>query len=407
VALAVPLQPALPSAPHSLWDRLRAWLPPAVLLYVASAYVLPKGPGSSVIFYLAVVPCLLACLAAWPRRAWTELVRDPPAAAALALIVWSGLTLLWGANDKNRAWQFAADTVATLGFLLAMLLAWSDAAGRTRLARVLVAVGAANALFSIVQAFILQPHDPRLHGLGLTMHPILGALVMQTAYLTAVARGLTGTGRRWPNLAAATVMAIFILMTESRGPILAAAAATLFLCVSGPWRWRALGALAAMVAVWYALPSAVHQHSTQVLERRGTSHRLEIWEYALQLIGNRPVVGHGLAANLHISVVNGKVTDDITFPHDLYLSLLFYSGIVGFLIFVALVVMLVWRLFRGWDRTEAPWLAALGIGALLGGLTDLGQVTKGPGTLWLILWVPIGLTLGWWRDKYGSALSTK
>ncbi len=239
------------------------------------------------------------------------------------------------------------------------------------------------------------------------MHPILGALVMQTAYLTAVARGLTGTGRRWPNLAAATVMAIFILMTESRGPILAAAAATLFLCVSGPWRWRALGALAAMVAVWYALPSAVHQHSTQVLERRGTSHRLEIWEYALQLIGNRPVVGHGLAANLHISVVNGKVTDDITFPHDLYLSLLFYSGIVGFLIFVALVVMLVWRLFRGWDRTEAPWLAALGIGALLGGLTDLGQVTKGPGTLWLILWVPIGLTLGWWRDKYGSALSTK
>ncbi len=378
---------------------MRAWLKLALLLYIAAAYALPKGPGSGILFCLTTLPCLLATLPATRRATWFSLLRDPAIATALALILWSGLTLLWGENEKHRAGQFAIDTVATLAFLLAMLLSWSTAEARNRVALVLTVAGGANAVFSIAQACILQPLDPRLHGWGLSTHPILGALVMQTAYLTALARGLTGAGKRWPSLAAAVVMAVFILMTESRGPILAASVATIFLCAAGPWRWRALGSLAAMAAIWYSLPSAVHEHSAKVLERRGTSHRLEIWEYALQLIGNRPVIGHGLAANMHINVGTARVVEDITFPHDLYLSLLFYSGIIGFLLFVGLCITLSVRLLRRWDQAEVPWFAALGIGALMGGLTDLGQVTKGPGTLWLILWVPIGLMLGWWRDK--------
>ncbi len=361
--------------------------------------MLPKGPGSAVVFYVATVPCLLATLVAWRGPAWVGLLRDPPVLAALGLVAWSGLTLLWGVNDKGRAGQFAADTLATLAFLFAMIAAWDTREIRTRVAQTLVIVGSANAVFSIAKAIVTAPLDPRLHGWGLTMHPILGALVMQTAYLTALARGLTGAGKRWPNLLAAFVMAVFILMTESRGPMLAGTAATLFLCVAGPWRWRALGGLAAIATIWYALPSAVHQHSAAVLERRGTSHRLQIWEYALRLIGNRPLIGHGLAANLHINVGTAQVAEDITFPHDLYLSLLFYSGSIGFVIFCALSLMLAVRLLRRWDHAEVPWLSALGIGTLLGGLTDLGQVTKGPGTMWLILWVPVGLMLGWWRSK--------
>jgi O-antigen ligase len=377
--------------------------------------VLSKGPASAIVFYATTLPCLLATLANWPRATWASLLRDPPAAAAIGLVVWSGLTLLWGQNDLGRAGQFAADTAATLAFLLAMLAAWNTQANRTQVAQTLVRAGTANAVFSIAKAFALAPLDPRLHGWGLTSHPILGALVMQTAYLTALARGLTGpgtakgtgtsTGKRWPNLLAALAMAAFILMTESRGPILAAGAATLVLCAAGPWRWRALGALAALAAIWFALPSAVHEHSTQVLARRGTSHRLQIWEYALQLIGNRPLIGHGLAANLHINVGTAQQAEDITFPHDLYLSLLFYSGIIGFLIFAALVSMLALRLLRRWNHTDVPWLAALGIGTLLGGLTDLGQITKGPGTMWLILWVPVGLMLGWWRGRKEGSTS--
>jgi hypothetical protein len=44
-------------------------------------------------------------------------------------------------------------------------------------------------------------------------------------------------------------------------------------------------------------------------------------------------------------------------------------------------------------RPEFPVLAALLIDALLAGLTDLGQITKGPGPMWIILWLPVMLAM--------------
>jgi len=363
---------------------------PATLLYVAAALLLPKGNGSAVVFYAAVVPCLLARLADRPVIAW----RDPAIALAFGLVMWSGLTLLWGEGGLHRAGQFAADSVATLAFLLAMVLTLAETGAREKMARVLVSVGSANAVLSLAWTVLAHPLDPRLHGWGNTIHPILGAMVMATAYLTALSRGLSGVGARWANLAAALVMAVFIVMTESRGPILAAFVATGFLVATGIWRRHALAAAVAVAALWFLLPHRLHQHSAQVLERRGTSHRLEVWSKTLDLIRERPIFGHGLGAQMHMQMQDVL----ITFPHDLYLSLLYYSGAVGLLIFLALSVVLAGRLWRSWD-SEAPWLASMGIAVMLGGLTDLGQVTKGPGPMWLILWVPVGLMLGWWRGR--------
>ncbi len=369
---------------------MRAWLLPALLLYVASAFVLPKGNGSAVVFYVAVLPCLLASLAGRRAIPW----RDPAVALSVGLIVWSGLTLLWGEGGLHRAGQFAADAVATLGFVLAMVLTLGDPSAREKLARLLVVFGGANAAFAIVWSLTRHSHDPRMHGWGDTKHAILGAMVMATAYLTALSRGLSGRHARWPNIAAALVMGAFILMTESRGPILGAGVATFFLCAAGAWRWRALAALAAIAAGWYALPHTIRQHGTEALVRRGTSHRLEIWSRTLGLIREHPLIGHGLGAQMHMQI--GDIL--VTFPHDLYLSLLYYSGAVGLLLFVALAGVIAARLLRAWDA-DAPWLAAMGIAVLLGGLTDLGQVTKGPGPMWLILWLPVGIMIGWWQDR--------
>ena len=372
---------------------MRAWLLPALLLYVASAFLLPKGNGSAIVFYATVLPCLIARLTGLPHLPW----RDSAVALSLALVVWSGLTLLWGEGGLHRAGQFAADAVVTLAFVLAMTLTLAAPAAREKLARLLVVAGAANATFSIAWAFLAHPLGPRLHGWGNTIHPILGAMVMATAYLTALSRGLSGRHARWLNLAAALAMGVFIAMTESRGPILAAGVATVFLCAAGKWRWRALAAIAALAAAWFALPHTIRHHSTQVLVSRGTSHRLEVWSKSLDLVREHPIIGHGLGAQMHMQMQDVL----ITFPHDLYLSLLYYSGAVGLLLFAALAATLAMRLIRAWDA-EAPWLAALGIAVLLGGLTDLGQVTKGPGPMWLILWIPVGLMTGWWRERPGA-----
>jgi O-antigen ligase len=364
-----------------------------LLIFVAAAFVLPNGPTYALVFYLGVVPCLLARLAV---RA-PGLRDDPARMLALAIVVWSGLTLVWGHDDGHRAWRFAGDSLATAAFLLAMLAVLGDARVRTRLARVLVAVAAANAVFSIAVFLITHPVFRRLTGWGATAHPILGAAVMSVACLTALARVLAAQapGRaRALNLAACLVMAAFILMTESRGPMLAAGAGVVVLCAASVWRVRAFAGLGAFVLAWYALPQAVRRHGEAALIERGSSHRFEVWDYTLARIRERPLFGHGLASNLHLNVGDAR-HDQITFPHDLYLSLLYYSGAVGLLIFAALSGLLTWRLAgrAAWRDGEWPWLTALWLNVLTVGLTDIGQITKGPGPIWFIVWLPVGLLL--------------
>ena len=120
---------------------------------------------------------------------------------------------------------------------------------------------------------------------------------MAVALLAALVRLLGG---RLVYLAPALAMASFILMTESRGPIAAVALAGLFLCAAGPWRWRALGVVAATAALWGLLPASIRHHQAAIMVARGESHRLEIWRRTLQRVADHPWFGNGLAANLDL-----------------------------------------------------------------------------------------------------------
>ena len=200
--------------------------------------------------------------------------------------------------------------------------------------------------------------------------------------LTALHRATTHARSRGAYLLAAAIMAADIMLTKSRGPILAAGLASLFLCAAAGW-WRTImAAVLSAPLAWWLAPVAVRAG----LLRPGEPSRLLIWRDALGEIAERPLFGHGLAANL--PPAPGL---DASFPHDLYLSLLFYSGAVGLLLFVALVAALARRLLAARGTHEATWLSALAINALVAGLTDFGQITKGPGPLWFILWLPLAL----------------
>jgi len=366
-------------ANRGLSEKLAAFLPLALLVFFAAAFALPTDPAYALVFYALVVVPALACLSRMPG------LGRPGPALAMLLIVWSGLTVLWGHDVGHRALRFGVDSAMTLVFLLAMLAGLAEPAQRRRLMGVLIWVGAANAILSLVLGVVHPLGGERLHGWGATSHPILGASVMTIPYLAALFRTLAERPARWWHLGAAVTMAVFIVFTESRGPLLAATIATMFLCAAGPWRWRALGILAAVAVAWRLLPEGVRAHHAAVLVARGSSHRFEIWHRTLQMIGEHKLLGNGLAANLDLP--------GYTFPHDLYLSVLFYSGAVGFALFLALAGQVSWTLWR--QRGDAAWLllVALWMNTLLSGLTDLGQITKGPGPMWLIFWLPVGLVL--------------
>ena len=360
-------------------------LPIVLLVFVASAFVLPKGPDYALVFYLAVAPAVL--LGAWARNPAARTGAEPASwSAAMLLIFWSMATLIWGRDDGHRTGQFALAAVMTALFVAGLLTAAGDAGLRRRLATTLIWAGTANAVLSVGLGPFLPQNGERLHGWGATSHPILGASVMTAPYLAALVRALSERRWRAAHFGAAGAMMLFILLTESRGPLFASTVGTLVVCAGGPWRTRALGGLAAFALAWRLLPAGLRHHQTALLVARGASHRFEIWHRTLQMVAAHPLFGNGLAANLDLP--------GMTFPHDLYLSVLFYSGAVGAALFLVLTVLVTRQLWRG--RNGGPewlWLLALWVSTILAGLTDLGQITKGPGPMWFIFWLPVGLIL--------------
>jgi O-antigen ligase len=354
----------------------------ALLLFTAAAFALPGEAAYGLVFYVAVLPFVV-----WRRR--RPAVPDLGQGLALSLIAWSGLTLVWGEDPGHRRLGFAVAALCTGAFVAALHETFADPQWRRRWADMLVWAGTANAAWSLLHGLPSLLAGARILGWGVTRQPILGGAVMSLAYLTALARA-TEAGcparKRGMYFAVCLLTALFVLAMQSRGALLAATGGTFLLLAAGPWRWRAALSLIAASLIWlFLVPSTLRLHAERLLLERGTSHRFEIWRTTWGLIRQKPVFGHGLAANVPPSTTG--------FPHSLFLSLLFYGGAVGLLLFAALGTLAVRRLARAPDAAERAWIAALCAAGLLSGLTDLGQITKGPGPIWFIVWVPLLLAV--------------
>ena len=372
-----------------LWVASERALPIAMLVFLASAFVLAPAPVWSLTFYLGVLPAAIC-------RAW----RGPPfewrnfAIIVIGLIiVWSALTLIWGENPGHeRVPKFLFGALCTAIFVAALMttLRGYETSARN-IGTALIIAGAANAAFSILLYFYKIPPDWRLQGWAETRHPILGALVIGVCCLFALDRAFHERENRRLYLVAAALCLGFILLTGSRGPIIAIAVAGAILALARGLSVRkgvalaggiiGLIALVAIVAFIFQ-PTLFSELLHRNLDR--PSYRLDIWTYTLSRVAERPWFGHGLAAYL------GMEQGNFTFPHNIFLSTLFYSGTVGLALLLALLAACFIGVLRNWRRPAAPFLLALLIHAVIGGLTDLGQLTPGPAPLWIIFWLPIG-----------------
>lgn len=187
-----------------------------------------------------------------------------------------------------------------------------------------------------------------------------------------------------------------MLLSGSRSPILAAVVAAIYLMSRENWRvWLGFIAtgLAAGGLIFLLVPGWIKNTVSDAASRGSDSH-IVIWRAALAAIAQHPILGYGPTARLSL-VLPGL---PYPFPHNLYLSLLFYSGAVGMMLFLALIASLALRV--GWVHTGR---VALCFVPLFTGLTDLSQIIKGPAPIWYIFWVPILLLITDLRHPQNSA----
>jgi len=369
-----------PSAPPQA-----AWLDLLFPIVLAGGLLISPWPVWGLFFYLTIPAFVLYRLSTGWRLPW----RDSSVACALALILWSTAALAWGQDPSGinaSKWLWLGNGLSTLAFFIAWLIASDATKSRAWLEPALLIGGAGNAIFAIAWHFVRNSTDDRMWGWGLSGQPVLGGAIMAVMFVLTLDHLLRTRKFLMLHVAGLALFAAFMLLSGSRAPIFATAVGTTYLLRRENWRiWAgmAVAGFSAACLIFLLFPGWIRHIMVDVASRGADSH-IVIWRAAIAAIAVHPVLGYGPTARLAL-VIPGLPHP---FPHNLYLSLLFYSGAVGLVLFIGLIFSLLTR--ACWAHTGR---VALCLVPLITGLSDLGQIMKGPSPIWYIFWVPVLLLL--------------
>lgn len=318
-------------------------------------------------------------------------------------LCWVLLSSFWGIAQPLSI-QRKINTY--LQILVMVWVIWETTSTRARLIGLLQAfvlgayVGAASTIYNYATGKATADYG-RFAADGFDPNDLGSMLALALPMAWYLATTATSGTQRWLNRAYLVVGILAILLTGSRGALLATIAALAVI----PWTLNQLRPSMRVAAVVILLgagaiavafvPSLVFQRlSTTGSEiSEGTlSGRLAVWESGLRVVPGRPLQGYGPGGWF---VAAGSVFGRIRAPHSTWLSILVEEGIIGVLLFISIFLAMLPRLrvlptFErrigltllatliivitplGWDTTKALWI----ILALLAGWSETFRGTR-------------------------------
>ena len=368
----------------------------AALLPVVSV-VAPKG-----LVILLLLALILALPAYW--RAHRRFpVPDLRIALALALLaIWCAIASSWG-FDLSRSLVLALRiaVIVAAGLLLFPVAASLDAAARARVGCWLLG---GFVLILVLMAVEFGLGFPLLRASGAAVPGYEAVWFNRGAVAIALivwplAAWLWSRRVGWAALAIPVLLGIAAFFMESAAATVgfAAGAVAVALVVCHRRVGRA-ATLAAGAVAFVAMPFAVLAMHGGGWHRAAwlmgsAQHRVAIWEFAVERIAERPLLGWGFDASRHIGAAFGGIGETgrnilPLHPHNAPLQLLLELGAVGALLALGVLCLVALRLDTLPARTrecgQALFVATLAIGCLAFGLWQ---------NWWLALIVCVGLLL--------------
>ncbi|MCA1621764.1 MAG: O-antigen ligase family protein [Acidobacteria bacterium] len=417
--------------PHTVWSRF-------IVLMICLAVVTTTLAFGTVHAWSLAAFQLSAALVfvLWMLDAWrTGVLRVSRNALQLPLLglVAVGLVQLLplGASPLThdpQATRVALVEIAGLLVYFAAALAFTDSPRRLRLlARLVIVFGFLLAVYGLMQHFVnprtifwvREPKQAEPFGPYVNRHHFAGymelALAMPLGLLFA---GAVGRERVVLYGFASAIMAIALVMTNSRGGLVSMVCEILFLAAvstlargrrregeagDGASRLRSAAArvglgfalvLSVFVGVlWFGGDEALSRVAGTVYSDDPTTGRAHFWRGTVQIIRDHPVLGTGLGSfgSVYPRYDTGNGTYRLEQAHNDYLQVFSDAGVVGGLLGLCFVALLFWTALRrihSHDRfRRGVALGALGgcAGALVHSFFDFTLHTTANALLFLLL----------------------
>ncbi|AJD51433.1 O-antigen ligase [Thalassospira xiamenensis M-5 = DSM 17429] len=366
--------------------------PVSFSIFIISGYLIHPTPTWAIIFYAIIAPTFTIIIFKEKKELF-GLFKNKILITSAILILWFLLTISWGVNQPEfNVKKYISRSLVNLIFLFTATYFFSKCTRwKDFLFKALPYAVLLNILISIVLFYAIDTHtlNDRLTGWAETRHPILGSLVILTGFCISFYQSQISTEKKYKIFYATVCLfcVFFVILTQSRGPFLTLfCIGIIFSIFSGKVVRRCTAGILFSIVSIFLLSDEIQQHAIQSLSRN--PWRFEIWMDAWKYIQDAPIIGNGLASLNTFGAIEQK------FPHSIYVSSAFFGGAIGLFLLLALFAQLAWAAWNTEDRTTKAFHLGLLCVPIIGGLTDLAQVSKSPGELWYILWVPVTIIIG-------------
>lgn len=179
-----------------------------------------------------------------------------------------------------------------------------------------------------------------------------------------------------------------ILLTGSRGSLIAAGVGIAVSVLLSEYRWLKIALISAAAIVLALIALAPFQ--SELLQRRD-SLRLTLWPIYLKMAMLKPWLGYGLAFDTQRTLPDGNVVMN---GHNILICALVRGGVPSALALVAIILASLKSGFDGWRRSgEVAGLALLAT-CLTASSVDYEIVPTDLAYLYFLFWLPAGICLG-------------
>jgi putative inorganic carbon (HCO3(-)) transporter len=226
---------------------------------------------------------------------------------------------------------------------------------------------------------------------GVYPHPNALALFLDRPFVMIVGVACVfRSNLNWKWLAAAGVVGFTLVLSFSRGAVLAAGFAIILMLLIGQRRRLAALASLAGVALLAGLAVTASARVDNLFSGGSGSLRLALWHSAVNMIQDHPFFGIGLDQFLYVYApryVKPEAWSErfTSHPHDIILDTWLSLGIMGIVLALAYLGILIWMTVRLARKRSSLGLAAAGaiFVGILHGLVDNGYFLP---DLALIFW---------------------
>ncbi|MBR9871045.1 MAG: O-antigen ligase family protein [Gammaproteobacteria bacterium] len=390
--------------------RIQRWISTFLLLFIAFSFLVPWIALSRAFFFAGVLPLIFWVCVKRDARAG---ISDRSGWFAIGFIGFVAVaTFIPEGVITDRQFQVVRWAFSTAVFMLAVLAASERWLNQPLLfARIFMAVVIASGAEAFAYYLWHDMYPARLEGAGFMGHPILGP----SALISVWAIGLTlfRLGENRERLDQVIMIVSFLVLfavtifSQSRGPLVALVAFFLICLLAVFWlesrgkRWHVGFWVFFGVMLFGAGSLFLFDDLVARMLGRGFSYRPEIW---LAVFNNPPEIiwiGEGMGTDFRNSSAGKMLMADeglsIKHPHNLFLSVFHYTGIIGLSLFTVLLIWIlirICRLTQGAGRQVRPFAFGLFVLPLMLNMTDGHRIVAPPSSDWMFSWLLLMFLIG-------------